>query len=311
MMSGTQSFDIPFTGDFSLSGSVTLAARAAFVESVSAADGTTQGETLDLVFPLENTWAPIAVSIVQADGKLHATLLANPAGARIESVVSELRRILSLDVDGITFRSIAKRDPVVSDLQKQRPGVRPLLFPTPYEAAARAIIGQRIQVRQAAKIHVAIAKNYGTAINTRGIIVHAFPAPSELAKLAPIQGLAKRKVEQLKLLGTAAADGWLDSKKLRAMARQDALDHLQKLPGIGPFSADLILIRGAGDTDAFPATELRLRRAMTVAYKLPSTADFAAFERIAEGWRPYRSWVGLLLRNSTFITPSGDLWKTP
>jgi DNA-3-methyladenine glycosylase II len=310
-MSSLQSFDIPFNGDFSLSGSVTLAARSAFVEGMRTADGNYEYESLDLVFSLENGWKSVAVRIFQFDGQLHATLLANPQGAKVDDIRLALQRILSLDGDGIGFQNLGEVDPIVSDLQKQRPGVRPVLFPTPYEAAARAIIGQRIQVKQAAKIHSAIAKDFGVTMSARGRIVHAFPVPSVLVKLPPIEGLAERKVEQLRSLGAAAADGWLDSTKLRAMATADALDHLQKLAGIGPFSADLILMRGAGHPDVFPATELRLQRAMTVAYKLPSTSDFATLEKIAEGWRPYRSWVGLLLRNSTFITPSGDLWKAP
>jgi DNA-3-methyladenine glycosylase II len=311
MMMGVQTFDIPFSGDFSLSGSMRLAARASFVDGMRTTEGGDEHDAFDLVFPIENSWQPVAVRVTQVDGKLRGKFLANPEGAKVENVCSELRRIFSLEADGVDFQNVGKRDRVVSDSQLRMPGIRPVLFPTPYEAAARAVIGQRIQVKQAAKIHAAIAKDSGVAMNADGTTVYSFPAPSDLMKLTQVQGLAERKVAQLRLLGAAAAAGWLDSIKLRAMTRQDALVHLQKLAGIGPFSADLILIRGAGDPDAFPASELRLQRAMTVAYKLPGTSDVATFEKIAESWRPYRSWVGLLLRNSTYLTLSGDFSKTP
>ena len=82
------------------------------------------------------------------------------------------------------------------------------------------------------------------------------------------------------------------------MDRDEALAYLQQLPGIGPFSAELVLLRGAGDPDAFPRHEQRLHRAMAAAYGLGDAPDFDVLERVADRWRPYRSWVGLLLRNS-------------
>lgn len=112
-----------------------------------------------------------------------------------------------------------------------------------------------------------------------------------------MRGLASRKVEQLRALGVATADGRFGSARLRAMDRDEALSHLQQLPGIGPFSAELVLLRGVGDPDAFPRTERRLHRAMTAAYHLGHDTDLDVLERVADRWRPYRSWVGLLLRN--------------
>jgi 3-methyladenine DNA glycosylase/8-oxoguanine DNA glycosylase len=68
------------------------------------------------------------------------------------------------------------------------------------------------------------------------------------------------------------------------------------IPGIGPFSAELILLRGAGDPDFTPTAEPRLARAMAIAYDMkapPSAADIA---EISEVWKPSRTWVSLLLR---------------
>jgi DNA-3-methyladenine glycosylase II len=77
------------------------------------------------------------------------------------------------------------------------------------------------------------------------------------------------------------------------MTYQDALAHLQQLPGIGPFSAELILIRGVGHPDALPDHDTRLGQAIRAAY---NTADDATIGVITDAWRPYRAWVALLLR---------------
>ena len=71
---------------------------------------------------------------------------------------------------------------------------------------------------------------------------------------------------------------------------------MAKLPGIGDFSAGLILLRGAGACDAVPGQEPRLTRAVALAYGLPAPATPEQLREISENWRPYRTWVTLLMR---------------
>lgn len=283
-----------FTGDYALADSVALAARAAFVpEMFQVAVG---DPVLDLVFPLEGLWETLGVRIGQADTGVFANIV-NPGKVATEIVRDRLEHMLALDVEGEGFNDLARVDKVIAMLREARRGVRPVLFPSPYEAAARAIIGHRLNVRQAATLHARIATHHGVGITIAGRTLYGFPSPARLAELPQVAGLAIRKVEQLRALGTAAIDGWLDTPRLQAMPRDAAMAHLQQLGGIGPFSAELILLRGVGNPDELPLTELRLHRAMADAYHLGCDPDLSTLHRIAETWRPYRSWVGLLLRN--------------
>ena len=68
---------------------------------------------------------------------------------------------------------------------------------------------------------------------------------------------------------------------------------LQRLPGIGPFYSSLILVRACGLTDVL-ATEPQVLRHLDAAYGRP--VDAAELERIAESWRPWRTWVLVMLR---------------
>jgi DNA-3-methyladenine glycosylase II len=194
--------------------------------------------------------------------------------------------MLCLDIDGTGFAALGEHDRVVKTLQHRFPGLRPVLFYTPYEAAAWTIISQRIRMTQAATIKARL----GDELGEHG----AFPAPARLAQLtAPQRGLTDRKINQLRRLAIAAQRGPLTRQRLRAMSYQDGLKHLQELPGIGPFSAELILIRGVGHLDALPDHDTRLDEAIRRAY---DTTDNAAIQSITDGWRPYRAWVALLLR---------------
>src|SRR3954452_20120951 len=101
--------------------------------------------------------------------------------------------MLCLDVDGSGFSALGERDRVVRGLQQRFSGLRPVLFYTPYEAAAWTIISQRIRMTQAATIKARL----GHELGEHG----AFPAPARLAQLsAPQPGLTSRKVDQLRTI---------------------------------------------------------------------------------------------------------------
>ena len=283
------------SGDFSLTRSVRSAGRAVFVDNVADADG------LELAFALDETWSPVAVRVQQPSelGPVYARVLANPDGAESASIRSNLRRILSLAPDGRRLADVVARDPVAAGVITRFRGLRTIAYPSPYEAAARTIIGHRLAIARAAAIFAAISRAHGAALEVGDRQLCAFPAPDILAALRGVGGLSERKVDQLRSLGREAAAGGLGADGLRAMQRADAMQRLQELPGIGPFSAELVMIRGVGDPDVFARTEGRLHRAMAEAYDLDHAPDVDFLEGLAEAWRPCRSWVSLMFRDAT------------
>jgi len=211
-------------------------------------------------------------------------------------VERQVARILSLDVDGRGFSEVGKRDRVVGGLQARYAGLRPVCFNSPYEAAAWAIIGHGVRIVQAAKLKARMAKELGTPVEIHGRREHAFPGPSRLMGLERFQGLTGRKVEYLRGLAEEASAGRLDATRLRSLSVGEALGSLKGIPGIGDFSAELILLRGAGEPDYLPAHEPRLARAVALAYGLVRSPTAGDLEKMAERWRPYRTWVSLHLR---------------
>lgn len=280
---------------------------------------TGEGQAIRLAFPADDGHSTVGVEVRQEDGpqgivKAEAILYTGPpckgragtaagiepvpASSGVDAVRQQLARILSLDVDGSGFPQLAKGDPVVAELISAYPGLRPVCFHSPYEAAAWALIGHRIRMVQAAAIKARIAEHQGQHVTVAGRTLHAFPTPRALRQLERIPGLPDIKVERLRHLADAALAGDLDAAQLRAMPAKDALVHLQTLPGVGPFSAELILIRGAGHSDVFPRHEPRLHAAMARAYGLsePDSSQVSRLAGISDHWAPYRSWVSLLLR---------------
>jgi DNA-3-methyladenine glycosylase II len=282
------SFELVSRGPFS------LAASAAFLEGFSpAAYRGAEAGHLHLAFVPDGEEAAAGVCLRQPDGAVVGEVFGE---ADPEAVRDQVARILSLDVDGTGFPEVGRRDPVVGGLQARWPGLRPVGFFSPYEAAAWALIGHRIRIVQAARIKERMAAQLGQAVDVHGDLRHAFPSPARLAALEGFPGLFDRKVENLRALGEAAAVGHLDGARLRALPRDQALAELKRLPGIGDFSAELVLLRGAGDPDHLPSHEPRLCRGAAIAYDLDEPPDRDWLEERAEAWRPYRTWVVLLLR---------------
>jgi DNA-3-methyladenine glycosylase II len=275
-------------------GPFSLAASAAFLEGFSPAAHRAAGEGhLHLAFVPDGEEAAAGVCLRQPDGAVVGEVFgeADPDATR-----EQVARILSLDVDGTGFPEVGRRDPVVGGLQARWPGLRPVGFFSPYEAAAWALIGHRIRIVQAARVKERMAAELGQAVDVHGDVRQAFPGPARLAALEGFPGLFGRKAENLRSLGEAAAVGQLDGDRLRALPREEALAELKRLPGIGDFSAELVLLRGAADPDHLPRHEPRLCRGAALAYGLDESPDRVWLEEQSKAWRPYRTWVVLLLR---------------
>lgn len=233
-------------------------------------------------------WNPSLVRLHQSPARIIARPIVGD-----EDVRSQVERMLSLDVDGRPFDAIDDR--VVADLRGERAGLRPLLFPTPYEAACWAVLTQRTRQAQALAARTWLCRHHGHRFEHDGVEHLTFPAPDVLRSLATIEGVTSAHAARLRAVADAACNGLLDPADLRRVDAPESLRGLRTIDGIGPFGAELVLVRGAGAPDHFPLHEPVLHAAMARRYGFddPDTEELAA---IADRWRPRRSWAALLLR---------------
>ena len=93
-------------------------------------------------------------------------------------------------------------------------------------------------------------------------------------------------------------EGDLDTEMLRALPREECLERLQCLAGIGEFGSQLVRLRALSAVDELPTREPRLMGAIRSEYGLDSEPDLVELEALAESWRPYRMWVAVSLRRT-------------
>jgi DNA-3-methyladenine glycosylase II len=244
----------------------------------AALAGQPAGAGLRTVFCAEGDWRRAEVEVTQAGAT--ARLVVSGDGD-LEAAAVQACRFLALDVDARGWPEVGRRDPVIGGARVQLPGLRPCGFHSPYEAAAWAVLAQRLRIAQAARLRAELIARYGED--------GAFPAPNTLAR-ADLD-LPGRKSEYLRAVAEAALDGLLDGAALRALDPGQAIQRVQQIKGLGPFAAELAVVRGANAPDALPRHERRLDAEITERYGPSHT-----LAEISQTWRPYRTWAAVLLR---------------
>jgi DNA-3-methyladenine glycosylase II len=284
-------FSIQPLGPFSLA----AAARFRLGFTPAGYGGSGADNHLHMAFPIEGSWTTIGLCVREVDGRI---LVQAYGDVEAEVARRHTARIFSLDVDGRGFDEVGERDPVVADLQRRHPGLRPVCFYSPYEAAVWAILSQRLRMRQAALLQDRLRQTFGEVVDIHGQRMRALPSPDTLLGVQTAPGVFGSKISSLHALAEAALKGRLDATYLRSLPVDDSLSHLRSLPGIGPFSSELILVRGAGHPDYLTLFEPRFREAVAGAYRLDHLPSDDELHHLSEAWRPYRAWVTFLLRSS-------------
>jgi DNA-3-methyladenine glycosylase II len=249
-------------------------------------------QVIPMAFPLDGDFTPTAVAI----GWTGAAVIGEVAGTRdLERVSRQVARIISLDHDARAYPEVGRRDPAVGRLMEALPGLRPLCFSSPYETAAWGVISQRISMRQAAAIKARLLEEHGHRLRVGGHEVISFPTPERLARVTTVSGLSGEKTERLRGVAEAALSGLLDAERLRALGPLAGPDSVRAIPGIGPFWASGIYLRGCGIVDEFAMEPISVA-ALGHLHGLGDRPSEARLSELTDRYRPFRMWVCYLLR---------------
>ena len=199
-------------------------------------------------------------------------------------LVVRLRRLFDLDAEPARIAEVLARDPALAPSLAARPGLRVPGTVDGFETAVRAVLGQQVSVRAATTLATRLVARLGAAIVTADeFLTHRFPTAAELAavpvaELAAI-GLPSTRAATLHIVADAYAHDTIPGPSADPA---EFVAALTRLPGIGDWSAQYLVLRALHHPDAFPAGDLVLRKA------LGGLSAKAAIDR-AEAWRPWRA----------------------
>lgn len=227
------------------------------------------------------------VELRPADGHIRARFWLDDL-RDLAVAVPRCRSLLDLDSDPEAVeRALASAD-LLGPLVKAAPGRRVAGHVDGHELAFRAVLGQQVSLPAAATLTRRLVAAHGEPLaHPRGSLTHIFPSAQALAEADPESWpMPTTRRKTLRGLASALAGGelMLDVGVDRGESRR----RLRALPGIGPWTIDYIAMRALRDPDAFLAGDLGVGRALR---RLGHDGRPAAAARIAERWRPYRSYA--------------------
>lgn len=170
----------------------------------------------------------------------------------------------------------------------ERHGAPPLRrHPPGFEGLCRIVIGQQLSIASAEAIRLKVMARFET------LSPEAFLAASE-ADLRGC-GLSAPKIRTLRAISDAVAQGVLDLSALPALAPEEAIAHMVKVKGIGPWTAEIYLMFYLGHPDIFAAGDLALQEAAKLALGLEARPNAKQMSEIAIRWAPWRAVAARML----------------
>jgi AraC family transcriptional regulator of adaptative response / DNA-3-methyladenine glycosylase II len=209
----------------------------------------------------------------------------------LATATARCRRLLDLDADPEAVVEALSADPDLEPVVSKAPGQRIPRTVDEAELAVRAVLGQQVSTK-AARTHAGrLVAAYGTPVHDpAGALTHTFPSVEQLLENGAIDpvhlAVPKARQRTMSALVAGLADGsvTLDAGCDWERARTQLYD----LPGVGPWTAEVIAMRGLGDPDAFPASDLGLRLA---AEHLALPSQHRTLLARSARWRPWRSYA--------------------
>jgi len=203
--------------------------------------------------------------------------------------VGRVRAMFGLDDNALTAETRLGADPLIGELVRRRPGLRVVGGWDRFETAVRVIVGQQVSVAGATTVTGRLAERHGAPLSGSALgLDRLFPTPDRLTEIDPVGvGMPAARVAAISSLASAVVTSRLD---LSGAAGVDATrNQLLDLPGIGPWTADVVMMRAMRDPDAFPAGDLGIRRAIAGLVGSATMPSEAEVRDVAEAWRPHRA----------------------
>ncbi len=213
---------------------------------------------------------------------------------RLSSVIDRIRSIFDLHIDSSLIDRHLARDKLLQPMVKQFPGLRVPGCWDGFELAVRAILGQQISVKSASTLVARIADRYGKAYKSAiPELTHVFPSAATLAE----GNLRQMGIINQRMAAIQSVARLIDEGHLRIDSTSNAETFMQlicEIKGIGEWTAHYIAMRGLNNPDAFPYSDLILRRAASQGDK---SNTLTGRQLLARGipWQPWRSYAVILL----------------
>ncbi|MBU8593987.1 DNA-3-methyladenine glycosidase II [Bacillus subtilis] len=216
-----------------------------------------------------------------------------------EEIVKYIHEWFDLDNDLTPFYEMAKADPLLKMPARKFYGLRVIGIPNLFEALCWGVLGQQINLAFAYSLKKQFVEAFGDSIEWNDKKYWVFPPYERIARLTPTDladiKMTVKKSEYIIEIARLMASGELSREKLMKMNFKDAEKNLIKIRGIGPWTANYVLMRCLRFPTAFPIDDVCLIRSIKILRNMNRKPTKDEILEISFSWKKWESYATFYL----------------
>jgi len=254
-----------------------------------------ENDTITKVIAIEEIRSLVQVSVINKQMVVQFLNDTRPIEKwKREEIVKYIYEWFDLDNDLTSFYEMAKADPLLKMPAQKFYGLRVIGIPDLFEALCWGILGQQINLTFAYSLKKQFVEKFGDSIEWNGKKYWVFPTYERIAQLTPIDladiKMTIKKSEYIIGIAKLMASGELSREKLIKMNFKDAEKKLIKIRGIGPWTANYVLMRCLRFQTAFPIDDVGLINSIKIVRNMdrkPTKDEILELSLPWENWESY------------------------
>jgi DNA-3-methyladenine glycosylase II len=240
-------------------------------------------------------------SVNHPEVRMRARAMHSLTNVQIKEAKTLTESILNLSLDLLPFYRYVSDDSVLGPFTDALRGLKPRKTPTVFEALVRAILEQQISLVAAYHLQDKLIRAYGERLPLEEETFFLFPTPEQLSRGTEEDlracGLSRNKASYILDIAREVAAGSFRVEDLAKEKNTEViLSVLTEVRGVGTWTAEMVMLRGIGRYEAFPAEDLGLRKALSHFYHAGEVfMDIEEARQRAEPWGPWKGLAGFYL----------------
>ncbi|MFJ8264163.1 DNA-3-methyladenine glycosylase family protein [Rummeliibacillus sp. NPDC094406] len=259
------------------------------------------GEVVRKVIPIPPSFPLVEISCQEQLLNVQILYSTVPCSSKdYEAIIHYIREWFDLDTDLLPFYQMAKKDSLLCSAVQDYYGLRTIGIPDLFEAISWGILGQQINLSLAYTLKKNLVEKYGNCVTWNNRHYWLFPDASTIANLSiedlmPLK-LTTKKCEYLLLAAQLISTGEISKNTLKQMVSlKKAEQQLTSIRGIGPWTANYVLMRCLRYPDAFPIADVGLHNAIKFITKADCKPTKEEILDYAKDWRGFESYATFYL----------------
>lgn len=211
-----------------------------------------------------------------------------------EKIATYIIEWFDLDNDLTPFYEMANTDPLLKIPAQKFYGLRVIGIPDLFEALCWGVLGQQINLAFAYSLKRQFVESFGDSIEWNGKKYWVFPPYERIAQLEPTDlaaiKMTVKKSEYIIGIARLMACGELSKEQLMKMNFKEAEKSLIKIRGIGPWTANYVLMRCLRFQTAFPIDDVGLINSIKTLRNMnqkPTKEEILALSIPWKNWESY------------------------